>query len=241
MADLRAAHMNTLLGNLWHVVNPLLLIGVYFVIFGVLLQTDRGVDNYIAYLAIGVFSFRFTQNSIQQGAGSIVGNSGLIRSMYFPRAILPIAEVVEQVLLLVPSVAVVLLIAILSGQPPLWTWLLLPFIFAVQTLFNLGGAFIAARVSDAFHDFRNVLPYFFRILFYGSAVLFSVDRFVTDPALLKVFYANPIYAYITLARYAILSEPLPWQVVVSALIWAVVLLVVGLLYFRAGEPRYGRG
>ncbi len=241
VADLKATHMDTLLGNLWHILNPLMMIGVYYLIFGVLLNTDRGVDNFIAFLSIGIFGFRFTQSSIQQGSGSITGNSGLIRSIYFPRAILPISEVVEQILLLIPSIAVMLIIAMLSGQPPLLTWLLLPVIYAVQALFNLGGAFAAARISDMFHDFQNVLPYLFRILFYGSGVLFSVQDVVSNPRFLALFYANPIYAFLTLARYAVLAEPLPQAVIISAIAWSVALLVVGFLFFRAGEPRYGRG
>lgn len=238
--NLRAAHMNTLLGNVWHVLNPLMLIGVYYLIFGVLFPQD--VENYIAFLTIGVFTFRFTQNSVQQGAGSIVGNANLIRSIYFPRAILPISVVVEQVLLLVPSVVVALLITLLTGAPPRWTWVLLPLVYVVQTLFNLGAAFVAARITDTFRDFQNVLPYLFRILFYLSGVLFSVEAIADEyPIALTLSYWNPAYVFVTLARGAILGSGVPGEVYLSASIWTAVALVGGFFFFRAAESTYGRG
>ena len=243
LGNLRAAHMNTLLGNVWHVLNPLMLIGVYWLVFGVILERVReGVDNYIAFLAVGVFIFRFTQNSVQQGAGSIIINSALIRSIYFPRAILPIATVVEQILLLAPSVVVMIVIALATGEVPRWSWLLLPAVLALQTLFNLGAAFIAPRITDTFRDFQNVLPYFFRILFYLPGILFSVEHFLADrPTALAISNLNPAYAFITVARHVLLGTNLPEAVLRSAIGWAAVMLVAGFLFFRAAEPRYGRG
>ena len=241
LGTLRAAHLNTVLGNVWHILNPLMLVGVYYLIFGVVLETDRGVDNFIAYLAVGIFSFRFTRSSIQRGAGSIARNDSLIRSIYFPRAVLPISTTLEQLYMLIPSLIVVLAISLITGEPVRVTWLALPAIFGVQALFSLGGAFIAARITDTFRDFENVLPYLFRILFYASGVLFSVDYFVTDPTMRSLFNANPLYAFITLARWAILDEPAGIAVVISALAWTVGLLVFGFVFFHRAEHRYGRG
>ena len=76
---------------LWQVLTPLINAAVYYVIFGVVLNTSRDVDNFIAYLCTGVFLFGFTQTVIQAGAQAITGNLGLIRALHFPRASLPIA------------------------------------------------------------------------------------------------------------------------------------------------------
>jgi teichoic acid transport system permease protein len=243
LGNLRAAHMDTLLGNIWHVLNPLMLVGVYHLVFGILLpRVAEGTENYIAFLTIGVFVFRFTQSAVQQAAGSIVGNSNLIRSIHFPRALLPISVVVEQVLLLIPSIAVTLVIVVLSGEEPHWGWLWLPLVFFFQALFNLGAGFISARITDTFRDFQNVLPYVFRILFYLSGVLFSIEAIAPDhPWALELSYWNPAYAYITLARGAILDSSVPVEVIVSGLLWALVTLVVGFYFFRSAESTYGRG
>jgi teichoic acid transport system permease protein len=243
LGNLRAAHMNTLLGNIWHVLNPLMLVGVYYLVFGILLpRVSEGTENYIAFLTIGVFVFRFTQSSVQQAAGSIVDNSNLIRSIHFPRALLPISVLVEQILLLSPSMIVTLVIVVLTGEQPHWSWLWLPAVFFLQSMFNLGAGFIAARVTDTFRDFQNVLPYVFRILVYVSGVLFSIEAIApSHPWALELSYWNPAYAYITLARGSIFGSASPTEVVVSAVLWAVVALVLGFYYFRAAESTYGRG
>src|SRR4051794_41633506 len=98
MEEVRAAHRDTLLGNLWHLGNPLLSTVVYYLVFGVMLGVDRGVDNYILWLMIGVFGFGLTQRSVLGGATSISSNRGLMRAIRFPRALLPVSVVISRVL-----------------------------------------------------------------------------------------------------------------------------------------------
>ena len=96
LSDLRSRHVNTVLGNLWHLLNPLLLIGVYFLIFGLLLKADRGVDNFIGFLAAGIFAFTYTQRTVQTSSSVMTRNIGLLNSFSFPRAILPLTSVVTE-------------------------------------------------------------------------------------------------------------------------------------------------
>ena len=69
--EFRSKHLNTILGGLWNVLNPLLQVGVYWLIFGVLLGTDRGVTNFVGFLAVGIFTYQFSQRSFLGGASSI--------------------------------------------------------------------------------------------------------------------------------------------------------------------------
>uniref|UniRef100_UPI003FA6F6D7 ABC transporter permease n=1 Tax=Streptomyces sp. CA2R106 TaxID=3120153 RepID=UPI003FA6F6D7 len=86
-----AQYTQARLGQLWQVMTPLLNAAVYYLIFGILIGTHRGVDNFIAFLVTGVFIFTFTQSSVLSGVKSISGNLGLIRALHFPRASMPIA------------------------------------------------------------------------------------------------------------------------------------------------------
>jgi teichoic acid transport system permease protein len=131
-------------------------------------------------------------------------------------------------------------VALLTGEPLRWNWLLLAPILLLQALFNLGGALIAARATDRFRDFENVLPYIFRLLFYMSGVLYSVDRFVEDRLTLYLFNLNPLYAIISLARNPILGTPTSSLMWASASAWALAALVGGFFFFRAAEQSYGR-
>lgn len=244
--EVRGQNMDTVLGNLWHVLNPLMLAGVYVLIFGVLLEgagLNRGVENFPVFIVIGVFVFHYSQKSIISGAKSIVANEGLIRSIRFPRAILPISTVLGQSFAFVPSILVMLVIALARGELPNIAWLLLVPLFLVQTIFNIGAAFIVARLTDLFRDLQNVLPYVFRLLFYLSGVLYSVDRFIDHGPVRELFNFNPFFVWVTLWRGPIMDEMdvLEPRLAVIGACGALLLLVVGFVFFRAGEHRYGRG
>ncbi len=240
IGDLKAQHMDTVLGNVWHLLNPLLLVGVYFLVFGVILGTRRGVDNFITFLAVGVFGFQYTQKAVLAGAKTIVSNQGLLRSIQFPRAILPVSAVVGQTVAFLPAASVMLLVALVTGERPTLLWLALVPVLALQALFCLGAAFVVARLTDMFRDFENVLPYFFRILFYLSGVLYSVEHYVSDPGLQRLFDVNPMYVFISLTRGPLLGLPMTGTMWLSALCWTTVLLAGGFAFFRAAEQRYGR-
>jgi teichoic acid transport system permease protein len=242
MAQLRAQNMDTVLGGVWHLLNPLLLVGVYFLIFGVILDVgERGTDNFVAFLSCGIFVFFYTRKCLQQGARTVVTNLPLIRSIKFPRVILPLSAVLTETIALVPAVAVMLLVALLTGERPMLAWVLLLPIFALQMVFNFGAAAAMARLTDHFHDVQQVLPFVMQVWFYFSGVLYSVDAFVTDPVAAAVMKADPAYVYITLVRDAVLhgeTSPALWT---GAVAWALVVGAGGFVFFRAREERYGSG
>lgn len=239
LSDLRSRHVNTLLGNFWHLLNPLLLIGVYFLIFGLLLKADRGVDNFMGFLAAGIFTFGYTQRSLQTASSAMTKNVGLLHSFSFPRALLPMTSVVTEALAFLPGFLVMMIVAVLSGETVRWSWLALPAILALQTLFNVGAALIIARAGASFRDIQNLLPFAFRLLFYGSGVLFSVDAYVDDGALRWLFYLNPLYDILGIYRWAVLGYSVSIESVVLAGSWTLLLLTFGSVWFRRAERTFG--
>ena len=236
---LEARNMNTVLGNLWHLLNPALLIGVYFLIFGVVLDTRRGVDNFILFLTIGVLVFRYTTKTVTGGAKSLVSNEGLIQTLWFPRALLPVSAVITEFLSFLPALGIMIFVALLTGQEPLLTWLVVPFLVLIQTVFNLGGALIAARANYSFRDLANLLPFLFRLLFYASGVIFSVERFVSKEIWLKMFELNPMYSLISLYRWALMDQPATATMWLSVGVWTIAILLFGSRFFIVAEHRYG--
>lgn len=237
----------THLGMFWQVLTPLFNAAVYYVIFGVILNTKSGVDNFIAYLCTGVFLFGFTSSVVSAGVQSITSNLGLIRALHFPRAALPISVVLVEVRNLVASMAVLIAIVLFTGEPVTAEWLLiLPALF-LQTLFNAGLAMFGARVGSKLIDVKNLVPFIMRIWMYGSAVLYPVQRF-TDHLhgwKLSLVEANPLLVYIELMRHALMENVklagAPRTLWAQAAIWAVAMFVIGYVFFWRGEKGYGRG
>lgn len=238
--QLRSQNQNNILGNAWHLLNPLFLALVYYVIFGVILGAREGIDNYPAFLITGIFVFYFTQKSINSGTGTIVSNIKLIQTLSFPRAILPISSVIGELVAQFYAMMAMFILVLLTGVSPRLTWLIVPFIFALQAVFNLGAAFLAARATFHFRDVAQFLPYVLRIWLYLSGIFFSAERV---PAGLPrtLFELNPLWSFIKLNRLAVLEGTTDVRSWVLGLVWSVAAVVVGFFFFRARETEYGRG
>jgi teichoic acid transport system permease protein len=221
--------------------------GVYYVIFGVVLNTARGMDNFIAYLCTGVFLFGFTQTVTQSGVQSITSNLGLIRALHFPRASLPIAIVLVELRNMVASIAVLIAIVLVTGEPITPEWLLVVPILLLQAVFNAGLALGGARLGAKFTDIRQLIPFIMRVWLYGSAVLYPVTRFTEHLSgwKLAVVEANPLLVYIELMRHALMEDVVlagrPVVLWGEAAAWAVVVGFCGFVFFWRGEKGYGRG
>jgi len=229
------------LGMIWVVLKPTLNALMYGVIFGVL-QGDKKGPDFPVFVVIGVFLFEFFTSSMNGGAKSITGNQALVQSLSFPRLSLPIAQITQNLLTLMPMVAVMFIYAMILGTTPKWSWFGIVPLIALFTVFNIGVALICARITVHVRDFTQILPLVTRMLFYTSGVLFSVDRILNHwPWLVTVFDYHPLYQTLQLARAMIMNDaeynPMAWLVVT---VWSLVVLIVGLVYFWKAEERYGR-
>ena len=121
-----ASFSTSKLGRLWQVLTPLSNAAVYYLIFGVIIGTKRGVPNFIAYLCIGVFTFLFTSSSAMQGVQAITKNLAMIRALHFPRATMSIATTWTQLQNFLASLIVLVAIVLVTGEPISHTWLYIP-------------------------------------------------------------------------------------------------------------------
>lgn len=241
---MRGQHMDTVLGNLWHVLTPSLLVLVYYLIFGIILDTSRGLDNFLGFLTVGIFVYNHTTRTITQGANSIVTNIGLIRSLQFPRALLPLSAVIQQVIAFAGAFVVMVLVLLITQEPLRVRWIMAFPSLALTAMFGFGCALFAARMTDKIRDFSNLLPFFFRIMFYLSGILYSIEFWVDDPTLQRLWILDPFYVYVSLPRAYLMTSFSPADVGllwISAVVWAVLALTVGGWFFRRGELEFGRG
>ena len=246
-ADSRArafsGNRDTLLGRFWLVGKPILDGLTFFLIFGLLLGTARGIDNYIGFLLIGVFMFSFTSGSLTAGATVMVGGKNLIRAFSFPRASIPLALALRQAISTLPVIATMLvMIAVIPPHAKVtWLWALFPLVFVLQLSFNTGVILYAARLTNALPDLRMVIGFFSRLWMYGSGVMYSIDRWVTHPTALAAMELNPAFCVLEISRDLLLYGTTPdlklWLTLTA---WAVVTPLLGFLYFWQGEEDYGR-
>ena len=233
-------YQNNYLGQLWTILSPLTLAAVYYVVFYLILETDRGVDNFVAFLTIGIFIFLSIASTLSAGATSILNNINVVRSLQFPRAVLPISVSVSEIINLLPAIAVMYIIVLATGEPVTWSWLLIPAVLALILIFTAGACMIAARIVVAARDLRNLIPMVVRVLRYGSGVFFSVQAY-TGGVIGLILEYQPVALYLNLARACLMEEtqmtPLMWLIGAA---WSVLFFVVGFIVFWSAEHQYGR-
>ncbi|MEV6347031.1 ABC transporter permease [Actinoplanes sp. NPDC051851] len=237
----------TNLGTLWQVLTPIINAAVYYVIFGVVIGTRGGVDNFIPYLCIGVFVFGFTQSVVNSGINAITGNLGLIRALHFPRASLPLSVALVEARNFLTALVVLFGIVLISGEPINPEWLLVIPALVLQVVFNTGLAMGMARLGSKMRDIKQLIPFIMRFWMYGSAILYPVTRFTEHLHgwKLALVEANPLLVFVELFRHALMENVVlagtPTLLWTEAAVWAAVVGLGGYVYFWRGEKGYGRG
>jgi teichoic acid transport system permease protein len=205
-----AMYTEARLGQLWQVLTPLLNVAVYWLIFGVILNTSKGIPDFISFLVVGVFVFNFTQRAFMTTSTVITESLQLIRALQFPRASLPLAYVIIELQQMALSMAVLVVIVLIKGEPITWYWLLTIPALLLQTIFNIGVGMLVARLGSTVNDFSQLLPFLLRTWMYLSGVLFSVLTLSQSSfgkrhhELVALLQLNPAAIYITLIRNSLL-------------------------------------
>lgn len=237
------SNSRNLLGRLWLVLRPMMEAAMYYVIFAEILGVTRGMENFPAFIIIGVLMFRSTMRAVSSSPSLLSSNKAMIRAFTFPRASLAVsAEIRESMQMVFTTVTMlVMIMAVPFHERPEVTWLLVPVIFVFQFFLNLGISLVMARVGFIFPDASQFMTVVGRMLMYGSGVIFPIDRFTdSSPVIAMLIQANPIYHMLVMYREVLMDGTVPsvehWMILGA---WAAGLTLFGLLFFWQGEETYG--
>jgi ABC-type polysaccharide/polyol phosphate export permease len=230
---LQAQHFDTVFGQLWLVLNPMMLALVYFVLVDILRGGQRP-PGFFAHLVAGIFAYYFVSGAVRDGVRSVVRGGRLVLNTAFPRTLLPLSTVITAFYRFIPTFLIYIPIHLISGLPvgPQLFWLI-PIIFGLA-LVAAGLSMFVAALQVYFRDVKNFLPYVLRIWLYASPVLYYASEVPNKwEWLVKV---NPIGSLLA-AWDSVLNAghaPLASDMLLG-LAWGVVLFVVGALFFMSRE------
>jgi teichoic acid transport system permease protein len=236
-----AGNAKSRIGGWWNILLPTLQALTYGLIFGLILGKSRP-DNYLPFLFTGVFLFSYVQGCFTNGAGAIVSRAGLVRSLSFPRVLLPLSVVIGQTLQLFPQLLVLAVILIAIQGTISVSWLMLIPLVALLFVFNFGVSTVMARITVHVQDLNKLVPFISRILFYSSGVFFTIERITDSHSIFaKIIQVNPIYEFLSLARgYLVKGYPVDPNMWIAVTLWSFGLAAFGLVFFWSAEERYGR-
>lgn len=240
-ADYASRHQQNVLGQIWGVLNPLMVGAAYYLIFGLLLGTDRGLEpgTYPTFLIIGLFSFIFISAGMNAGSKAITGNMGMVRALRFPRVILPISVAITELFATLPAFAMAVGVALLSGERPTTSWLLFPVGILITFTVTTGLALLFSRLVYAVRDAGNFVPLLTRVLRYISGVFFVISAYATGWVQILLDY-QPVALCLSILRQSLMEQfPVDWTMWAIAAGWGVALMAIGTIVFWQGEATYG--
>jgi ABC-type polysaccharide/polyol phosphate export permease len=243
-SNLKAGHRNKVLGNLWNLLDPLLSLFVYFLVFGIWLGQGRDdVKDYLVYLFIGILAWRFLDGSVTQAVNCIRGNRGLIGEIHFPKAVFPLSICLSRLYDFLWGLFVLLVVMLATGFPLSWHLLWLPPLIAVQLLLLIGAAYLVAYLGAFFADTANILMVVIRLGFYASPILYYVDgdRARIGAQWLPYYMLNPLACLLEGYRSGLMRQHSPDPVHTAYLVgFALVLLIFGYGLFARGEGKFAK-
>lgn len=229
------------LGRLWLIVQPLLDGLMYGLMFGLVLKTKGGIENFVGYLMIGLTFFNLMSGLFAQGAGFMATSRSLIRAFRFPRAALVISAALRGAYNAIPPVIAALVVALAMqwDKPLSWMIVFVIPIFILIVLFGTGLFFFAAWLTAWIPDAKVGIQLLTRAWFFTSGVFFSIERFVDHPAVREFMLANPAYIYLTAVRDSVMyHNPITLSTWGTMCAWAFGTFAVGFLLFWSSEARY---
>jgi teichoic acid transport system permease protein len=236
-AELKAQNYQTVFGQVWLILNPLLNAAVYYLLVTIISPGHRP-QNYIVHLLAGIFAYTFFSGSVTQSAGSVAGGGKLILNTAFPRLLLPWTQIVVAFFRFLPTLPVLAAMMIIYNRQNIsWALLLTVPIFALLVLFTSGLSFVCATIQVYNTDFKNLLPYLIRLGLYLTPILWFADASSGIKAHLA--RVNPLSPIFELWSDAIVNGRVgPWETWLEAVVFSVVLFVVGFVVYVSRERDY---
>ncbi|SFR77867.1 ABC-2 type transport system permease protein [Pseudobutyrivibrio sp. NOR37] len=233
--ELRGRYKGSALGFMWTFINPLLQLMVYTVVFSVIMKA--GIDKYYIFLFVALVPWMFFSSALTGGASCIMASQDMVKKIYFPREVLPIAYITSGFVNMLLTFLVVFAVLIISGfgiNPV--ALLFMPIIMIIEYLLAIGIAFLASALSVYFRDLQYILSIISMAWQFLTPVMYSQEmvekQLAHHPMLLRLWNLNPTTPMINAYRDILYYQRIPeLKTLIAAIIMGVVVLLVGLIVF----------
>ncbi len=228
--DLKLRYRSSVLGFLWCLVNPLLMMGVFTLVFTVLL-TNNNIEHFPVFILIGILAWNLHSTALVGAINSVVGGAQLIQKVYFPREVLPIATVLSNTVnFLLSLIALFALVLIFQVQLTA-TLIFLPLVILVQVIFTVGIALFLSALNVFYRDTASIMETMMLAWFFLTPIFYRIED--VFPAYSRLMYilnplASIIAAYRDILYYGTMSN---LDFFSRTAVTAVVVLVLGYLFF----------
>ena len=231
--DIKVLYAQTILGFFWAILQPLVQIVIYTIVFGKVARLDTDGIPYFLFSSVAIIPWTYMSVAMTQSSQSLVMGQSMLGKIYFPRIIYPISPVLARLVDFLISLLIVIVILIWYDIHPTWNLIYLPIFGLMMIGIPTGIGLWLSAMAIRFRDVKHAMPFVVRMLIYTAPIVYSASKI---PEQYRIWYSlNPVVGVIEGIRASLLGLPIPWPYIWPGMITMVLLVVTGALYFKTME------
>ncbi len=234
--DIKVLYAQTVMGFSWAVLNPLIQIVIFSVIFGKVAKIPTDGIPYVLFSTVAIIPWTYMSESMGASSQSLVTGKNMLGKVYFPRILFPLTPILAKLVDFGISLLLLVGVMIYYKVLPTWNLVYLPLLILIMMAVPAGIGMWLSALAIRFRDVKFAMPFMIRMLIYSAPVLYTATAI---PEKYRLLYSlNPIVAVVEGFRASLLGLPMPWEFILPGAVMAGVILFSGAYYFRRMEHVY---
>jgi len=231
--NIKVLYAQTILGFLWAVLNPLIQIVIFTIIFGKVAKLDTGGIPYVLFSTVAIIPWTYMSGAMAASSQSLVSGQAMLGKVYFPRLIFPITPVLSKLVDFGISILIIAAVLLYYGVGITINFIFLPLFIIMMVAVPAGLGLWLSSLAIRYRDIKFAMPFLLNMLIYSAPILYSADKI---PEAYRFIYSlNPIVGVIEGYRSCLLGIPMPWGYIMPGLVVTILLVFSGVLYFKRME------
>ncbi len=231
--EIKVLYAQTILGFIWAILQPLIQILIFTVVFGKIANLSTDGIPYFLFSTVAVIPWNYMSMTMSQSSQSLVTYQMILGKIYIPRLAFPLTPVLARLLDFAISIVIIIFVMLFYKIHPSWNLIFFPFFIIMMMTIPAGIGMWLSALAIRFRDVKFALPFVVRMLVYSAPIVYSAS---TIPEKYRIVYSfNPIVGVIEGFRACLLGTPMPWLFIVPGIITSLLLLISGAMYFKKME------
>lgn len=231
--DIKVMYAQTILGFAWAILQPLIQIIIFSIIFGKVAEIPTGGIPYVLFSTVAIIPWTYMSTAMTQSSQSLVSNQNMLGKIYFPRLIFPLSPILSKLVNF--SISIILLVSVMVYYEvaPTWNLVFAPLFVLMMMAVPAGAGMWLSALAIRYRDVKFAMGYVIQMLMYTAPIVYSAS---TIPEQYRFIYSlNPIVGVIEGFRACLLGGDIPWLYIIPGMFTAILLVISGALYFKRME------
>lgn len=231
--DIKVLYAQTILGFCWAILQPLIQIVIFTIVFGRVAKVATDGIPYILFSTVAIIPWTYMSQAMTHSSDSLVREYHMLGKVYMPRLAFPMTPILAKFVDFLISIILLAAVIIYYGVHPTWNLLFFPVFCLMMVLVPAGVGLWLSSMAIRFRDVKFAMAFIIRMLMYSAPIVYSASSI---PEVYRIIYSlNPLVGVIEGFRACLLGLPMPWVYIWPGAITTVLILSTGALYFKRME------